>query len=122
MHNIMLNITMKTFAQFFDLRQCYAGLCGSSSSPLGQDVSSVDLNNKCDRVLSDASSVYTRIRYIVANNCGVASVTKNTSGPSHMKYERRLNKIRTKEGFPKTFPVCGMHCGRTYPKREHYNF
>ncbi|KAL0110187.1 hypothetical protein PUN28_013676 [Cardiocondyla obscurior] len=31
---------------------------------------SVDLNNKCGRVLSDASSAYTCTRYIVANNCG----------------------------------------------------
>lgn len=88
----------------------------------GQDVSSVDLNNKCDRALSDASSAYTRIRYIVANNCGVASVTKNTRPRAlRMKYERRLNKIWAKEGSPKT-SLAAMCIVGAHSKREHYNF
>lgn len=66
--------------------------------------SSVDLNNKCDRLLSDASPAYTR--YIVANNCGVASVTKNTR-PRALRNEIRaasqqnMGQRRISQNFPR---------------------
>lgn len=82
----------------------------------------LDLNNKCDRILSDASSAYTCIRYIVANNCGATSVTKNTRPRSPSREIRAASQQNTDQRrISKTF-LATTCIADAYTKREHYNF